>query len=135
MDNEKNILTKYKRRIPLIKKCLEAIKNGNKKNPSSYMKYCRFICKTYGVNRISNFFDGDLKFLSKIYFKFFSFHRKYSLVKEEEKEFKMAPLDTLNGLLLEPINPSHTISQKYYFIDGERVELLNTKDSRFSFGE
>ncbi len=49
-------------------------------------------------------------------------------------EMGVLQVSNLKGLLLEPMNVSNTVSEKYYLDDKERVELLGRKDTRPELG-
>jgi hypothetical protein len=52
-----NVLIKYKRRIPLIKRCYDSINEGG---GFDFMKSCWFVCSSFNWNKMSPFFEGDL---------------------------------------------------------------------------
>ena len=60
-------VTWHKRRIFFIKRCLD---NLNSKN---FYRYCRFICVQFKYDTYSKFFDGDVEFLGKIFYKISKF--------------------------------------------------------------
>ncbi len=115
-----NFLAKYKRRIPLIQECYENIENEN------FMEHCWFICQQYKITNISPFFEGDLQLYKRIYLALYSFIRKVK-ISQDSSENDLTLDDTaenVDGLLIEPLNPSHTISNKYYIDDKDRLVLL-----------
>lgn len=117
-----NFLAKYKRRIPLIKKCFENLEEPN------FMEYCWFLCKTYEVFNISTFFEGDYLVYKRIYLAIFSFMRKMNEALDEENEHAHIPTDNVDGLLIEPLNPSHSITEDKYYVDPEyRKDLLGAE--------
>lgn len=77
-----SILLKYKRRIPLIRKCY---KNINDSAGFGFMKECWFLCASFNWNKTSPFFEGDLRMIQKIFFALYSFVRKSELMEMEMK--------------------------------------------------
>lgn len=63
-------MDKYKKRIPLINNCLQNLNEGD------FMKHCWFLCHSYNINKISNFYDGELAFLRDAYLSLYSFIRE-----------------------------------------------------------
>ena len=41
------------------------------------MKHCWFLCHSYNINKISNFFDGEMEFLRNTYLSLYSFVREH----------------------------------------------------------
>lgn len=68
-----NFLTKYTRRIPLIKKCLDSIGSGD------FYADCWFICKSFHWNKISPFFEGEVTLYERVFLAIVSFKRRMSL--------------------------------------------------------
>lgn len=75
-----NVLVKYKRRIPLIKRCYDSINEGG---GFDFMKSCWFVCQSFNWNKMSPFFEGDLQMIQRIFFALFSFVRKMELTQKE----------------------------------------------------
>ena len=137
-----NFLVKYKRRIPLYQSCFAAL--GKK----DFMTKCWFICSKYKLLGFNPIFDGDIKLLKRVYLTIFSFLHKldmsrdvYNKLKDKEKN----PLivkgnvngmmieklnEKINGPLMEPLNPSHAITTKYYIEKNTRKKLLGKLDTR-----
>ena len=125
-----NMLTKYKRRISLIKACFDSLDTDN------YMDKCWFICNKYSAFGLSWFFDSDVKLVRRVYITIYSFLRKLNISEElherqqelEKKGYEERPelltQDNVNGLLIEPLNPSHSITQKYYLDNDTRKQIL-----------
>lgn len=80
------ILTKYKRRVILLKRCYDSIENGGGAN---FLKYCWFICQTFHWNKMSPIFEGDLKMIKRLFFSLYSFVRK---ARNEEEELQALSL-------------------------------------------
>ena len=70
-ENIENILDKYKKRIPLVNNCFQNLNMGD------FMKHCWFLCHSYSINKISNFFDGEMEFLRNTYLSLYSFVREH----------------------------------------------------------
>ena len=68
-----NFLTKYKRRIPLIKKCLNAVESGE------FYADCWFICKSFHWNKISTLFEGEVNLYERAFLIIVSFKRRMTL--------------------------------------------------------
>lgn len=115
-----NFLIKYKRRIPFIKKCFENLDNDD------FMVHCWFICNKYKMLKISPFYDGDIKMVKRIYLAVYSFLRKMDMSKRMPRKIKnnYETIGSVNGLLIEPLNPSHFLSKKYYGDKKRREEIL-----------
>jgi hypothetical protein len=62
-----------KRRIPFIRRCYE-----NLDRPDFYI-YCRFMCVQYRIQDYSNFFEGDLRTMERVYGSTMSFVRARQL--------------------------------------------------------
>ena len=105
-----NFLTKYKRRIPMIKKCYENL------DTEDFMKYCWFICSTHKVMNISDFYDGDRALYKRIYLAIFSFLRKFN-VDMKDANIDITSLGNVNGLIMEPVSPQNTITKRTYMDD------------------
>lgn len=110
-----SFLEKYLRRIPLLEKCFKNIEGG-------VMKHCWFVCKSYNWNKISPLFEGDINLFKKIFFALYSYTRRIpdenALIimnskHKGKKGINFDPLGTLDGLLLEPMNPSLSITSQY----------------------
>ena len=123
-----NFLTKYKRRIPFIKNCFENLESKN------FMKYCWFICEKYDLMRVSPFFDGEVKLLRRVQIAIFSFIRKMEIETTRYNRIKNKPFllakTNVNGMLVEPLNPSHLHTQAFYLAKKERKKLLGKLDTR-----
>lgn len=114
-----NFLVRFKRRIPLIKKCYANLEE------EGFMESCWFLCRTYDPFGISSFFEGDMELYKRIYLALYSFLRKMEMMKMEESKMESKVVsDNVDGLLIEPLNPSHSISKKYYVSDEIRKDLL-----------
>ncbi len=59
--------------IGLIKKCLQ---NKDKKN---FMAYCHFLCSDFKIQGFSQMWDGDIKIIQYMTFKFFTFAKKIKM--------------------------------------------------------
>ena len=70
-----NFLIKFKRRIPMINKCYETL--NSTKADQDFMKDCWFICNSYKVMNISDFYDGNLLLHKRVYLAVYSFLRKF----------------------------------------------------------
>lgn len=66
-------LIKYKRRIPLIRKCYA---NVNGSGGVGFMKDCWFLCRSFNWNKISPVFEGDLQMIQRLFFSLYSFVRR-----------------------------------------------------------
>ena len=64
-----SIVTWHKRRIFFIKRCLDNL------NTKDFYRYCRFICVQFRYTNYSKFFDGDIEFLMRIFYKITKFIR------------------------------------------------------------
>lgn len=65
-----NFLTRQKRRVPLIQRCLASAKQGN------FLADCWFICNKFSLHRFSNFWEGELHLYDRILVVIKSFLRK-----------------------------------------------------------
>ena len=139
----RTFMTKYLRRIPIIKKCLSSLTDKK-----SFYKNCWMICEQYQYYTFSTFFDGDQELLRRINVSLLSFQRKLTRAerwqeKLDQKSFKFAKLnakeragaigkelllpENVDGTLIEPLNPSHMITdKKHYFRRDDRIRLVNT---------
>lgn len=121
-----NFLARFKRRIPLIKKCYANLEE------ESFMENCWFLCKTYDPFDISSFFEGDMELYKRIYLALYSFIRKMEMMDREEAKIKSNIVsDNVDGLLIEPLNASHSISKKYYVSDEIRKDLLGSLNTNY----
>lgn len=120
---ENFIVTKYKRRIPLIKKCLDSVSSGAHNN------YCWFLCNQFSLTRFSSFWEGDLVLLERIFTTLQSFFRKLDIERHEEAKFDKvkhlsngAPIVTYtgneDGLVKEPLievmGPQNLVTKENY---------------------
>lgn len=69
-----------KRRIPFIRRCYD-----NLDRPDFYV-YCRFMCVQYRIQDYSNFFDGDLRTMERVYASTMSFVRARQLKRNFDNE-------------------------------------------------
>lgn len=131
-----NFLVKYKQRIPLILNCFQNIQSDE------FYRHCWFLCRKFKWNKMTDFYDGDHHMLQRIEVTMFSFLRRMSLVRDElerfnkkSKEWKnksnLANLETINGLLYEPINPSTALTF-HYALDKPTFRKIMGKISNFS---
>ena len=122
-----NFLKKYKRRIPMIERCLDKSDKGD------FMKYCWFLCNKYKPFGFDWFFDTDVHIVKRVYYAIFSFLHKMNTSADWHEQLKKNPnlvKGNVNGILIEPLNPSHAITDKYYVEHKTRKKLLgrlNTK--------
>lgn len=123
-----NLLIKYKRRIPFVKSCLDSIETQN------FYTYCWFICDQFDMMKVIPFFDGDAKLLRRVQIAIFSFLRKLRISKKQYKKTKNKPFlltkKNVNGMLIEPLNPSHLHTRKFYLEKEDRLKLLGKLDTR-----
>lgn len=138
----RNFLVKYKRRIPLFQSCFDAL--GKK----DFMTKCWFLCSKYKLLGFNPIFDGDIKLLKRVYLTIFSFIHKLDMSKDVYNKLKNKDINPLlvkgnvngmyverlnekiNGPLMEPLNPSHAITTKYYLEKATRKKLLGKLDTR-----
>ena len=132
----KNFLEKYKRRIPLIKSCYESL------DKNDFMERCWFLCDQYKFFGLDDFFAGDVDVVKRVYLAITSFVHKLSVTRPDEKDEKgdkdknkdsgpdLLLESNVDGLLVEPINPSFAISDQYYLDDVTRKHLLGKLDTR-----
>jgi hypothetical protein len=123
-----NFLTKFKRRIPFIKDCL-----GSLGDPDVFEKKCWMVCDKLNLMEISNFFDGDVKMIKRMYFVILSFFRKFSeSAAQEERDQKDEVMDLeIDGMLVEPLSPGHLLTNKKFYAKKElREDIFGTKDTR-----
>ena len=142
-------ITKYLRRIPLIKRCLNGL--DNKKN---FYKNCWMICELYKYYTFSPFFEGDIELFRRINVSLFSFMRKLMRAETVEnareklifKRFGIRTKDRntalakelllpenidgtlIEPLLLDPLNPNHLITNKHYYMSNSDMHRLLNKD-------
>ena len=124
----KNFMEKYKRRIILVKDCLD---NSDKPN---FMDKCWFICKSYKFFGVDWFYNGDVKLVKRVYLALFSFLHKLSTSEHEYLKKGGEPgylaQDNVDGMLIEPLGPSYAVSNKYYLEDRTRKHILGSLDTR-----
>lgn len=91
------------------------------------MKHCWFLCKSFKWNKVAPFYDGDLNLYKRIFFTIYSFLRKFQIYQDNKsKKLKMekfTPLNTFDGLLVEPMNPSMLVTKKYLLDKKTRFEI------------
>lgn len=103
-------LDKYKRRIPLVKKCFQNLES------SEFMKHCWFLCQSFHWNKINPIFEGEIRLLKQAFFALASFMRRFPTednLKLYYKRLKKKGVDILgevDGMLSEPLNPSLSVS-------------------------
>ena len=135
-----NFLVKYRRRISLVKRCLDKI------GESDYLLNCWFLCNKFSLHQISPFWDGDLDLLIRLYTTVGSFLRKIQVEKQEEEKFDIFKRDAgkrpvftttgnVDGLLIEPLieplNPGNLLTDKQYYMEAkDMMKLMNTTDTR-----
>lgn len=51
-----SVIEKYKRRLPFVERCIEAVNKGH----PQYMQVCHFMCKQFKLQATSTFWDGDI---------------------------------------------------------------------------
>lgn len=125
----KNFMEKYKRRIVLVKSCLEST------DKKDFMDKCWFVCKNYKFFGVDWFYNGDVALVKRVYLSIFSFLHKLNQEAHEHirkggnPDFTVA--DNVNGMLVEPLNPSYAISKHYYIDDKTRKDLLGKLDTRY----
>lgn len=141
-----NFLIRFKRRIPLVKKCLDSIDKGD------FMNNCWFICNKFSITKFSNFWEGDLEMLDRIVLAIKSFLRKLKIEFDEDKLFEdykqkaggrpvLTTTGNVDGLILEPmselLNPSHILTdQKFYLRAEDRFQMFNrTNTTRLVAGD
>lgn len=67
---------------------------------------------------MSNIFDGDFELATLVLLEMLSFQRKLErsdVDNESIYKYDENKVGTLNGYLMEPMNPSYGISNKYFF--------------------
>ena len=128
--NFKEIVDKYKKRIPLINNCYHNL------TEEGFMKHCWFLCHSYNINKISTFYDGEIDFLRNVYLHLYSFVRKYNFRKNYAKQMGKEPnIGIGKSELLEPLTAASTISQKFYLDDETRSEILNSLNTLPKFNK
>ena len=125
-----NFLRKYLRRIRFWERCFNSLAEDG----TFYEAHCWSICNKWSLTKASPLFDGDLVLLERITATIFSFLRKwqfeidlYDPIKRNrtsttyigENVFNLKATDNVNGLLMEPINPSYLITANKYIADSE----------------
>ena len=128
-----NFLTKYRRRIGIIQRCLANIDTPN------FINNCWFICNKFSLHGISNFWDGELELFTRFYTTIGSFFRKIRIEREEDERFEKFKTDNrrrpiltttgnVDGLLIEPlseaINAGNLITNRRYYMNPEDMMLL-----------
>lgn len=127
-----NFLIKSKRRIPLIKACFESLETKD------YMNKCWFICNKYTVFSQNWFFDSDIDTVRRVYLAIYSFLRKLNISSQlydremeqrargtyTEEQPELQTNGNVNGLLIEPLNPGHSVTEKYYLDHETRKKIL-----------
>lgn len=124
-----NFLTKYKRRIPFLRACFDNL------DTEHFMTYCWFICDKFDMMRISPFFDGDVKLLRRVQIALLSFIRKMRISASEYERLKdnteyLLTKENVDGMLIEPLNPGHLFTKKFYLDKNDRMKLLGKLDTR-----
>lgn len=134
-----NFLTRFQRRIPLVKKCLASLDQPN------FMSSCWFICNKFSLHKFSNFWEGDLEMIDRILIAIKSFLRKFKIEIDEEQLFDeyqkeaggkpiLTTTGNVDGVILEPLieklNPSHLMTdKKFYFRAEDRFKMFNTTNT------
>ena len=125
----KNFMEKYRRRIMLVKNCLNATESPE------FMDKCWFICKNYKFFGIDWFYNGDVQLVKRVYLAVFSFLHKFRdseiLYKKNGGTPGYLSQDNVDGMLVEPLNPGHSVSDKYYLDDRTRKDILGKLDLRY----
>lgn len=123
-----NFLTKFKRRIPFLRSCFDNL------NSKSFMTYCWFLCEKFDMMKITPFFDGDVKLLRRVQIAIFSFVRKMRIETAKYHRLNKRPMmltkRNVNGMLIEPLNPSHIHTRAFYLEKKHRIKLLGKLDTR-----
>ena len=123
-----NFLIKYKRRIPILKRCLNSLDEEG----DEFKNKCWFICNRFSFLKVSTFFDGNLKLVKRVYLAIYSFLRKLRIERQENSSLEsnlMTDTD-IDGMLVEPITPADFISKKYYADDETREQIFGQTDTR-----
>lgn len=112
-----------KRRIPFIRRCYD-----NLDRPDYYI-YCRFMCVQYRMQDYSNFFEGDLKTMERVYASMMSFVRTRNL----KRNFDGEPHD-----IRLPNDPSKAanltgVARDQANLDGEEQQLNVHMTNRTDF--
>lgn len=89
------------------------------------MEHCWFICHKYNLLKLNPFYDGDLVLVKRLYMTIYSFIRKFKMDQEAypRHDVAMEEDDEVDGLVVEPINPSIFRTDKYYVEGGSEEKL------------
>lgn len=137
-----NFLKKYLRRIPFIRNCLRTAV----RKPEDAAKECWFICNKYSLQKVSEFFEGEFKLLSRIKLAVTSFIRKFEQgdrftgvknvgpVDVSGKPLDLSSIENVDGLLIEPVAPGLLITNKKFVLnDTDRPFILGrSSDVRYN---
>lgn len=104
------------------------------------MKHCWFLCHSYNINKISNFYDGEMAFLRNVYLSLYSFVRKVKDIDLYIRKLGKTPNIGIGEVkskkkLLEPLTAATTISDKYYLDDNTRSNILNSLNTLPKFNK
>ena len=125
----KNFMEKYKRRILLVKNCLDSTEKPE------FMDKCWFVCKNYSFFGVDWFYNGDVQLVKRVYLAIYSFLHKFRdseiLYKKQGGTPGYLSQDNVDGMLVEPLNPGHGITDKYYLDKRTRKGLLGKLDLRY----
>ena len=90
---------------------------------------------------VSEFFEGNLSLYRKIYTGIYSFLRKNTtldhleLIYRNKVKDQLEDIGDIEGLLMEPINPSYSVSSKTYMDKNARSQVLGKRDTSLNFKE
>lgn len=130
-----NFLARFKRRIPLIRRCLAGLDQGD------FMGACWFLCNKFSLTKFSTFWEGDLNMVDRVLLAIKSFLRKFRIEIEEEQRFDqfkqraggrpvLTTTGNVDGVIIEPmiekLDPSHILTNnKFYLRARDRFEMFN----------
>lgn len=66
----------------------------------------------------------------QIYLALYSFKRKVDQWMHDGKKLSDTVTDNVDGMVVEPLNPSHLISEKYILDDKDRKRVINSTNTR-----
>jgi hypothetical protein len=139
-----NFMRKYIRRIQFWEQCFGKLAEWGESTPPE----CWSICNKLSMTSISPLIEGDLKLVDRISATLFSFIRKMDVETVRfatnetlpnatsyltDQVFNVRNTENVNGLLVEPVNPSDFINDNYFHPNKEAGKEMFDRDPKTGF--